>query len=150
MKRIALYIAALAVALLIPTKGTDIGKLQPVELASIDLEEGWIVLRTDTGDSGIGQSVEEALQNLKDTTAGIVFLDTADYLLTTPEASETAKKLTPYLKGSVRICAVEGNVDLEEAAEYLSVHPPKVILKDFLEVSELQFLQVQNDRLILQ
>ena len=51
MKRVVIYILALAAALLVPLRGTDVGKLQPVGLVQLYKEGETVVIVTDTGDS---------------------------------------------------------------------------------------------------
>lgn len=150
MKRVILYIVILAALPLLPLRKTEIGKLQPVELISVDVEHGRVVIQTDTQDIGVGRTVEEAIENLKKTTSGIVFLDTADYLLVTKRASNTVPELSGYLKESVRICTAEVGVDPEKATEYLKIHPPKEKLKDFFGTEMSEFLREENGRLILE
>ena len=126
MKRSLICIAVLVLSLLVPEYRTDVGKLIPVNLIYIYEEEG-VVLETDTGNEGRGDTLEEAIRDLKETASGEIFLDTADYLLT--ESEDLALIMTEYLNGSVRVCITEESLDLEQAAEYLQVHRPKGKLK---------------------
>ncbi len=130
MKRIAGYILALAAAVAVPMRGTDVGKLQPVGLIQIYKEGESLVIITDSGDSGVGTTIQEAFENLEDTTPGVIFLDTADFLLVSREVGSQIKEVEGYLKPSVRICVAQERVDPKQASEYLSVHHPGVKLKD--------------------
>ena len=76
MKKIIVYLLLLAAVLLLPVQGTDVGKLLPVEVLQIYKEEDSVVLTTDVGASGVGATVDAAIENLKATAAGIIFLDT--------------------------------------------------------------------------
>ena len=78
MKRRFAYAVLLLTALAVPVEGTDIGKLRPVELVMVQMQNHQVVLRTDTGDIGQGGTAEEAYQNLKDTTSGVDYMDTDD------------------------------------------------------------------------
>lgn len=149
MRRILIYIVLLTAVLLMPSKGTDIGKLLPVEVVSIYKENGRVVLETDTQDRGVGNTVDEAVENLKATTAGILYLDTADYLLIDLSAAETVRDLAAHLKPSVQLCAAEPGIDLAEAAEFLAVHPPEQTLKTYGKAADLQQLSIEEERLIL-
>ena len=149
MKRIVVYVAALIAALVVPLKGTDIGKLQPVALVQLYKEGETIFIVTDTGDSGIGDTVEAAFENLEETTSGIVFLDTADFLLVSKSATDAINTLGVYLKPSVRICYAEPDVDPVEAAKYLAVHKPMVRLKDSENHNNADVLSRENGRLIM-
>ena len=149
MKRVLVYIAALIAALVIPLKGTNIGKLQPVGLVQLYREGNMIIIVTDTGDSGIGDTVDAAFENLEETTSGIVFLDTADFLLVSKSATDAIDALGMYLKPSVRICYAEPDIDPVQAADYLSVHRPMVRLKDREDHNNADVLSRENGRLIM-
>lgn len=149
MRRMVLYCIALCAALVIPQRGTDIGKLQPVEVVLLDSKDGEMIIQTDTKDEGRGISVEQALQNLKDTTPGTVFLDTADYLIITEESMESVEKMKPYLDASVLVCKGTGEEDLEAAARYLAVHKPRTTLKNAELSTDYQLLSTVDGRMNL-
>ena len=148
MKRI-LYAAVLAVALLVPERGTDVGKLRPVGLIQIYKEGAQICITTDTGDSGWGSSVESAIQNLKDTTPGIIYLDTADYLLVSKTALEEWKILGQYLNASTKVCLAEPDVNPAEAAEYLKVHEISTKVGVVGDFRDIEVLENVNGRMLL-
>lgn len=148
MKRTLIYIVVLAAALMIPQEGTDVGKLLPVELVHLYYIEDQLAIETDTGDLGRGATVEVALQDLKDTTAGMVFLDTADYLLVSERALGEITEVRRFLKTSVRVCMAEPGIDLTAAAEFLAVHKPAATLKN--GGKPLQKLKLENDRMFLE
>ena len=150
MRRILLYIALLAAALVIPVERTDLGKLKPVETVYLYTDEGILTLLTDIGDKGTGKTVGQALENLKQTTAGTVYLDTAEYLLITEESKYEAQELKKLLKGSVRICEAEGEIPLEEVGAYLSVHLPEMRLSHWKPERKLQILKANQDRFTLE
>lgn len=149
MKRLLFYIAVLGAALLVPLRGTDVGKLQPVGLVQLYKEENMVFVVTDTGDSGCGSTVDEAFKNLEDTTSGVVFLDTADFLLVSKNAIREIGELERYLKKSVRVCFAEADIDTTEAAEYLNVHRPSVQLREGSGILNAQTLRKENGRLIM-
>ena len=122
MKRILLYIVLLGLALLVPVERADVGKLRPVETIAVYQEGDLIVLRTDTGDTGIGTTAMQALQNMKDTACGIIYLDTARYLLVEEGTEHAAEALQPVLKGKVRMCLASREIELLLATQYLNVH----------------------------
>lgn len=125
------YLVALGAALLVPVERSDVGKLQPIEVVSLSAERAQIIVRTDTGDEGKGATVDEAIRNLKDTTAGIVYLDTAEYLLVYEGASGAVSEMRRHLKEKVMVCAAEGEMDLGLAAGYLDVHSPHTTLQQW-------------------
>ena len=90
MKRIPIYIILIALVFIAPVRRVDVGTLEPVEIIAVSKERGMTVVRTDTDDVGIGKSIEQALEDLKQTATGVVYLDTAEFLLLAkPTASTT-------------------------------------------------------------
>lgn len=149
MKRSLIYAAILAAALMVPMKGTDVGELKPVELVQIYKIGETVVITTDTGDSGRGSTVEAAFRNLEETTSGIIFLDTADFLLMSRGVIKEAAQLRNYLKKSTMVCFAEMNIDPIDAAEFLKVHRPEATLKNGVEYKQIQTLRRENGRLIM-
>lgn len=149
MKRILVYILAAAAALAIPMESIDVGKLQPVGLVQVYKEKGNVIIMTDTGDIGEGDQVASAFEDLEKTTTGVVFLDTADYLLLSVDAADLLRDLSAYLKPGVKVCLADSGIDLVKAAEYLKVHRPPVKLGGCEGVQNLPKLEQENGRLKL-
>ncbi len=147
MKRILIYIAALALLTLVPVKEADIGSLHPLEVVLIYREGDEVVMKTDTGDWGKGTDGLSALKNLKDTTPGTIYLDTAEYLLIGEGAEETVDELRSVLKKSVRVCKADKEVDPQEATDFLSVHGTLPQLKTWKTGGDLPKLTVVAERL---
>ena len=147
MKRILLYIGILAALVLAPVKSADIGKLRPVQVVSVYKENSWVVMETDTDDKGYGGTALQALRNLKDTSNGIIYLDTADYLLITKDTVKAVEELRQELKTNVRLCMVTKSVDLIEASQYLSVHGGLPRLREWIEGEELPVLSTFKNSL---
>ena len=143
MKRM-IYGALVAAALLIPTTPQELGKLKPVEVVKLNKEEGMIRIETDTGDSGLGETVELALRELKETTPGTIYLDTAEYVLLSKQGEELLHQLSPHLKASVRICYWEGEIDLKETTAFLDAHKPRNEMKHYKAGMPLQTLSSEN------
>lgn len=122
MKRILLYIVVIGLSFAFPLNRTDVAKLQPVEAVGMYKAENQICLVTDTGDFGAGESVNDAVEDLKRNTAAVVYLDTAKYLLVSNDAKDEIKTIRNIMKPSVRLCIWDGEEDLEVACRYLSVH----------------------------
>ena len=140
MKRTILYIGILALVLAAPVKPMEIEKLRPVQIVSVYKENDWTIVETDTGDIGIGASVEQAVQNMKDTSGGVIYLDTAEYLLLTKETEETVERLRAELKPSVGICLMAGVEDLQKAVLFLQSHGELPKLKEWKKGRELPIL----------
>lgn len=129
MKKILCYFIILGLAAAIPQKRLDVGKLLPVELIYIDEKDAEIIIRTDTGDTGEGATLDKAFNNLEETAKGVIYLDTAIYLLVSEDGLPHMKELWKYVKKEIKVCRCNSEVDLKEAATYLSVHDPKITLK---------------------
>ena len=130
MRRILLYIIVLAVLLLVPAKGADVGKLRPVETIAIYVENGQVVLETDTGEKGRGNTAVDALSALKHNAAAVIYLDTAEYVLIQEGAEAYGEELRPYLKGSVKVGAYKTG-SVKDAAKYLEIHGKLPKLRDW-------------------
>lgn len=143
--KVLLYIVILAAVLLVPTRGTDVGKLIPVEVIAVSENRGLITVRTDTGDTGEGNTLAEAFSDLKDTASGVIYLDTAEYLLLEPGTENAIPELQAQLKGNLRICTAPEDISLEGAAKYLSVHPSEERLNK-VETEKIPFLSEENGR----
>lgn len=133
MRRWILYALGLLLvgfSALMPFHRTDVAELKPVELICISRVEGQVRIETDTGDWGVGPTVETALEHLKATTAGDVFLETADHLLVRGGEEDLIEELAPHLRPACSLCKLEGTVSLEEAAAYLNAHKSEVSLQD--------------------
>jgi len=149
MKRIIIYIVVLAALIAVPIKGTDVGRLKPVEVVFVYEDGGKTVIETDTGDKGQGSSAEDALQNLEDTTAGYIYLDTAEYLVITEEAEETIEQLRPKLKQSLQMCYGETSIDLTKVARFLPAHGRLPQLKHWKSGVHLPKLTCFDERMKL-
>lgn len=153
MRRWLIYLVIFAAVAALDTSvfhGTDVAKLLPVEVVRISRENGQIVLETDTGDLGSGTDLKEALSELKATTAGNVFLETADYLIVAPGCTDLLAQLKICLRPSCGICLEDEEADLEKAAKFLNVHEPKVTLQDWYSgISELPVLTVRGEQMKL-
>ena len=147
--RIAVYGVVIAAALMIPTKPLELGKLKPVEVIQIDQQGDLIQIKTDTGDLGQGKTVELAIRDLQETTAGMVYLDTAEYVLL-PKDESVVGQVSPYLKNGVRLCQWEGEMKLDEVAVYLDAHSPKIKLEAYRLGMQLEVLTEENGRIRLQ
>ena len=149
MRKIILYSLLLVAALLFPVRGTDVGKLLPVELLQLYKEEEMLVITSDAGAAGVGTTVEEAIGNMKATANGNVYLDTADFLLVCGLTPEEVVILKEYLKPTIRICKIDVPTDPKTAAEFLRVHKPQQHLKEWTGENRVQLLSEENGRFIL-
>lgn len=133
-----------------PFVGTDIAKLQPVEVLRVQKNGDVISVDLDTGDSGKGTTLDAALRDLKESTPGKVFLETADYLLINGEAEALLITLTDHLRPACGVCLENGEAKLEEAAEFLGAHEPGLTLQEYRAGNHaLQKLVLREERMYL-
>lgn len=153
MKRLPIYFAAivtLIVTQISPFAGTEIADLLPVSLVHLSYENDLVCIETDEGDFGLGISVEEALQDLEKTTAGHIFLQTADYLLVDPDSVELMKEMTAHLRPACSVCLDGGVEDFEDAASFLEGHTPQTTVRDIMAgKTVVQILKNEKGRMEL-
>lgn len=133
MKRwIWLLLLAVGVMLLPEGQGTDVAELTPVEVLYIYIEGSKIGIATDTEAFGTGYSLESAIEDMKETAYGEVFLDTADYVLMTEQTKGMILELRDSVRLSAKLLVATGEVDLKRVPQFLKVQKPKVTLRDYL------------------
>ena len=149
MKKILCYLAILALVCAVPVERADVGKLRPIQTVSLSRKGKLVTLRTDTGDMGAGSTALQALSNLKATTAGIVYLDTAQFLLLTENAQDDAEELRQVLHDNVKLCIAEETIQPAEVTQYLSSHEILPKLKNWQQEMPLPVLIQLGERLLL-
>lgn len=122
MKKIVLYIFILIGICFLPVQRQDVADLEPVQAVRLSVAPRGIQIETDTGDIGTGKTVVQALQNMKQHSKRIIYLDTAQYLLVTGDTQQYAEQLCAFLKNSVRVCIWNGEGKLADAAQYAKAH----------------------------
>lgn len=143
--RMILYILILFALFFVPLQRIEIANLEPIQTVWMYLENGRVVLETDTEDKGVGDAVEDALYDMKRKSDGIVYLDTAEYLFVSESAEEKIVVLQPYMKGSVRLCNWDGQGSVSEATKYADSHKLGVKLRDWGEgdkMTELPLVKI--------
>ena len=148
MKRRVVYGLLLIALLFAPVDTVNISLLRPVQVIALSRQDGLTVIQTDTEDRGVGVTTAQALQNLKDTTGGILYLDTARYLLFTEEAQTVAEELRGLLKNSTRVCKIEEVPQMKSVAEYLRPQRDLPRLDRWKTGDSLPALAVFEDRMI--
>lgn len=129
--RAILYIIILALLLFAPVESLDVAKLEPVQTVALYTDGSAIVLKTDTDNKGRGVTVDGAYADLEEKTPGVIYLDTAEYLLVTHDAAIHVDVLRKYLHSSVEICFWDGEGSITDAAQYLSVREDLPKLRDW-------------------
>ena len=119
--RIVLYIVILALLFLAPLERLDIAHLEPVQTLAVRVNDGKVELETDTGNAGQGRTVAEAVKDMKENTSGVIYLDTAQYLLLTEPALSVTEELADYLRPGIYMCMWDGEGSVAGAAQYLEI-----------------------------
>ena len=114
------YAVILGLLFLAPVERLDIANLQPVQTVAIYTEPGFVVLETDTHNIGRGASVTEAVANLEENTPGVIYLDTAEYLLISKDAESYVDALRGYLNPDVKVSMWQAGNAVDMAAKFLS------------------------------
>lgn len=153
MKRLAviMLLAVLVQYFGVPFRKTDVAKLKPVELIALSIAKGRTDVRTEGGDFGSGYNLQEALEDMKRTADGEIFLETVNNILVTDDAKDLVKELTAYLRPGCGISVYEGEADLETAAKYLGEHKlPKTLLQYAKGKTDLPKLIFVDGRIYLE
>lgn len=147
MSRIVIYILITVAVLAIPLERTDVADLHPVQTVALYKTTDGYRIETDTEDAGDGKTVDAAYQDLIATTPGIIYLDTADFLLVFDGAEAAVRDIQKYLNNSVRICAAVGKGNLQDVSKYLSVQTGLMPLSRWKEGQLLPVLDCRDDRI---
>ena len=126
--RIVVYTVILASLVFAPLERLDIAQLEPVQTLAVRVEDGIVQLETDTGSCGQGKTLAEAVADLKARTSGVIYLDTAQYLLLTESALPVVEELRTYLHSGTLVSMWDGTGSVAGAAEYLEIRDdlPKI------------------------
>ena len=131
MKKLGLILLIGAAAWLmgrLPHPAVDIGKLEPVEVVLLTATDQGIRMETDTGTWGEGETLEDAVTALKQADSGEVFLDTAEKVLIRGDMTDYWAEIWAHFRPAAQVCLVRDEVDLQEAADYLTMHPTGLTL----------------------
>ena len=145
MIRKLIYLLILALLVFVPVKKLDVAKLEPVEVVSVQCRDGGILLQTDTEAWGFGADAAAALEDMQKRTPGVIYLDTAEFLLVSEAALHQIQALRPWLKERVKLCQAEA-ADLKTAAHLLEIHDDLPRLRDWIDGQILP--QIQDGKFI--
>ena len=153
MKRWLFFGAFVVAAVLLSGKGalgSDVGKLQPVQVVCVSGGADGVKIETDTGDMGTGSDLEQAFENMKATSPAELFLDTAEYLLVARGCEDLISQMMTYLRPSCAVCIVDGEAELEKVGAFLHQHEPRRTLLHYRAGQrELPTLKVREGRMEL-
>jgi hypothetical protein len=66
----------------------------------------WYQIETDTGNKGYGATVMQALRNMKETASGIIYLDTADYMILTSDTEKAVMENVSFANATLDIASM--------------------------------------------
>lgn len=127
--RKVLYAALIVPLLFVPLNRVNVADLLPIEAVAVYMDGDQVILETDTEHKGSGKTAEKALAALKENTPAVVYLDTAEYLLVSPDAAEQVESLRPYLKPSTKVCVCQAAGKVKDIAKYVEIHRDLPTLK---------------------
>ena len=142
--RIILYALILIALFFVPLQRVEIANLEPIQGIWMYGNNETVFLETDTEDKGSGNTVEEALADMKENSPGIIYLDTAQYLFVDEGAQQYISALSPYVKGGVRLCLWNGQGGITEAIKYVDAHKIGCKIKDWVPSSKMTELPPLN------
>ena len=145
--RTVVYVLILALLFLAPVDRLDVAQLEPVQTIAVSRVEGNVVIQTDLDNKGIGKTTELALQELERTTPGVIYLDTAEFLLIGEGTSGAVETLRDQLKENVKVCGAKGHLDLSLIGEYLAVHGEFPALKTWNADTRLPLVYKEKEML---
>lgn len=140
MIRPIIYAVLVGLVFIAPVNRVDVGSLQPVQVISIYNNDTQVKIETDTGDFGQGESLQQALTDLRETASGVIYFDTAEYLLVQTGLEYAINEMQGILKHSVRVCNMSGNVDLKDVALYLRARGDLPKLKQWNQGEKLPLI----------
>ncbi|MBQ6840119.1 MAG: hypothetical protein IJO45_05460 [Oscillospiraceae bacterium] len=123
----AALLAAIGILSRLPHPAKDITRLKPVRAVYLYGEAELLTIETDTGDSGSGPTVSDAYGDMKAKADGEIFLDTAEFLILSPEIPVTAE-FYKIFRPTCKLVISDTPPDLETVSDYLAIHTPKTTL----------------------
>ena len=128
MKRWVFILCAILGMHLLPGGGTPLEQLEPVELLLVLPADPGVILLTDTGDMGEGETLALALEDLEEHAEGKIFLETAEQLVVTEKTLWALPELTELLRPAAEVTLGAGRIVPDTAARYLRYHSPHLTL----------------------
>ena len=120
--RKVLYVLILSALFFVPLESIEIANLEPIQAVWLCVENEKVVLTTDTKDVGIGSTVADALKDMKYNSPGIIYLDTAQYLLVSTSDEQLIAEMKTYVKDEIFLCKWNGEGKLQDAVKYADAH----------------------------
>ena len=128
-----LVVAAVALRItgLLPFETGDVARLKPVETLVVFAEHGEVVLNWEEG-SGRGNDWDAALEDLRQSAEGGLFLKTAEQIVLCGGAETLLQKIvrSEALRPAATVCiCYDQTPDPKQVGKYLSAHPSELTLQ---------------------
>ena len=118
---------------MLPRTGTDAAKLLPAQVLVIAQEDGRIVVESDNGASGSGAALPDALDAMRESAEGTLFLDTAEHIILLQSAQAllpAAARQRQFRPAAKLYLARMDTLDAEDCVDFLQAHPGTATLAD--------------------
>lgn len=135
MKRWVLYLVgvlSLWMIPIIPNERISIEQIEPIEVVYFSFENGCIISQTDTGSIGYGNTVGEALENMKQGAMGMLLLDTVDNIVFEGDYPYEVSEMPKYFRPATRIYRSDPIQDINKLAKYLKSHQGSASLGEYI------------------
>ena len=127
----------------VPLQRIEIANLKPIEAIWINNDMEFVKIETDTGDLGFGKTIEEAVDDLKKNSTGIIYLDTAKFVFADEMSNGELIAFKPFVKRNVRLCIWSGEGSFADAVQYADAHDIGVRYKDWEQGSNLPEIELE-------
>ena len=150
MKRWGVYLVLIAAASFLnitPFSGVDIAKLAPVEVVWLEQQNGMVSLETDTGEHGVGATIQEALTDMRKSASADVFLKTANYLIVKQGSEVLISETYEHFRPNCILCAAGEKPEMKDTLPFLRAHKPELTLRQWRVLeTELPILMEKEGR----
>lgn len=124
--------AILAAAGWLPFENHDAAELSPVETLLAKFDETGVTLTGDGGQQGSGQTWQQAVEDLKNTSDGVAFLQTAKKILLSGDLTQAVETVAGAvdLRPAAELFTVDVAGDVQKLGEYLQTRTSPVTLAE--------------------
>ncbi|MBE6926379.1 MAG: hypothetical protein E7461_06005 [Ruminococcaceae bacterium] len=148
---LATIVVLVALVGLLPFDGTDIGKLHPVEVLAVSRKDGTLLLQTDSGMSGTGKNVDDALSALRLSSSGNIFLETANYLLIGQDCTDEVASFWEFVRPACQVYYFKGRGPIGEIGDFLESHPSRAtVLRCIQGAGEIPLIVLEGESVRLE
>lgn len=135
MKGIVCTIAIFAILAafgLLPFENHDAAELTPVETLAANFDTSGVTLTGDGGQHGAGATWEQAVADLKNSTKGVAFLQTAKKIVLSGNLSEALQTVAQAdeLRPAAELFQIDVAGDVKALGEYLQTRNSPVTLQE--------------------